>query len=179
MVSNPLAIPYRDHDRVRRLEAITRYSLEGLALSFGRWRESAAGPGAYLAVVSGASVDGFADPMGENRWPEEGRDPLADVDAFYSALETVANTCDGAVVVGADGVINGQLVRFRSPPDVDVEYEPWMGARHMSALDVSTRDDVVSTLTLSGESGRVTVFRDGRFRSMPPERFGERWRGEA
>ncbi|WEL27507.1 Diadenylate cyclase (plasmid) [Haloferax volcanii] len=38
-----------------------------------------------------------------------------------------------------------------------------MGARHMSALETSTREEVVATITLSEEDGRVTVFTDGTF----------------
>lgn len=177
-MADALDIQYRAHDRVRRLQAVLRYCLEGVATAHGPWSENGTAPGAYLAIVSGPSVAAFADPMGDNRWPETGRDPLSDFDAFYRSLETVAATCDGAVVVGVDGVVNEQLVRFRSPETPDVEYEPWMGARHMSALDISTRPDVVATVTLSQESGRVSTFRDGAFESTPPERFGERWRGD-
>jgi hypothetical protein len=176
-MSGPLDIAYQSHYRVGHVQAVVRYCLEGIAVGFGKWEDTAGAPGAYLAVVSGASVADFADPMGDNYWPETGREPLEEFDAFYEALRTVANECDGAAVVGVDGVVNEQLVRFRSPPDIDVEYEPWMGARHMSALDVSTRDDVVATLTLSEETGRVTVFQNGTFESTPPERFGDRWRG--
>ena len=174
-----LAFDFWSHDRVRHLEAIVRYSLEGIATAYGRFDGTEGpSPGAYLAVVSGHSVADYADPMGENHWPEEGREPLWDLDAFYASLERVASTCDGAVVVSVDGVVNRQLVRFRSP-DVHLEYAPWMGARHMSALDISTREEVVVALTLSQESGRVTRFRDGTFESVTPDRFGERWRGRS
>ncbi|QLD86118.1 DNA integrity scanning protein DisA nucleotide-binding domain protein [Natronomonas halophila] len=176
-MSGPLAIDYRTHHRVDRMQAVIRYCLEGIAMEFGRWEDTAGAPGAYLALVSSGSVADFADPMGDNHWPETGREPLEEFDAFYESLRTVAQTCDGAAVVGVDGVINEQLVRFRSPAGVQADYEPWMGARHMSALDVSTREDVVVTLTLSEETGRVTVFQNGTFESVPPERFGERWRG--
>lgn len=176
--SDPLDIPYADHDRVRRLRAVIQYCLESNSLSFDNWNApNHKGPGAYIAIVSGWSVNSYADPMGDNRWPEYGRDVLSDIDAFYDAASRVAESCDGAVVVGVDGVVNEQLVRFRTPDDLDVEYEPWMGARHMSALDISTREDVVATVTLSQENGRVTVFQDGSFESTLPERFGERWRG--
>jgi hypothetical protein len=175
-MTGPLDIAYRSHDRVGRIGAAIRYCLEAIALGFGRWDDTS-GPGAYLAVVSRSSVADFADPMGDNRWPDRGRKPLVDFDAFYEALESVAHNCDGAAVVAVDGVVNEQLVRFRSPDDAVADYAPWMGARHMSALDVSTHPDVVLTLTLSAETGRVTAFQDGTFRSTPPERFGERWRG--
>ena len=56
-----------------------------------------------------------------------------------------------------------------------LEYEPWMGARHMSALDISTRPEVVTTLTLSEETGRVTVFDDGEFDSRKRDELGDPW----
>ena len=42
-------------------------------------------------------------------------------------------------------------------------YADWMGTRHMSALETSTRDAVFAVVTLSEENGRVTVFRDGDY----------------
>jgi len=178
--ADPLGIPYHDHDRVRRLVAVIRYCLEDISLSFDSWESPGhKAPGAYIAVVSGWSVASYADAMGDNRWPEYGRDVLADIDAFYDAARRVTDSCDGAVVVGVDGVVNEQLVRFRSPDDVDVEYEPWMGARHMSALDISTREDVVATLTLSQENGRVSAFENGTFESERPETFASEWRTDA
>lgn len=174
-----LSIDYRGHDRVVRLLDVLVYHLEEIALGFDRWGDpDASGPGMYLAVVVGPSVEGYADAMGENRWPEGAvRDPLADGDAFGEAAREVARNCDGAVVVSVDGVVSGQLVRFR-PEEVsdDVAYAPWMGSRHMSALDVSTRPDVVATLTLSGESGRVTVFEDGDYETVERDALGGEWR---
>jgi len=41
-----------------------------------------------------------------------------------------------------------------------------MGARHMSALEASTRTNVVATITLSEENGRVSVFVDGEHRMV-------------
>lgn len=172
---DPLSIPYRDHDRVRQLCATIRFALEGIAVD--EPYDEGPGPGAYLLVVAGPSVAEYADPMGANRWPASGRDALGSFDEFFEAMTRVAATRDGAVVAGVDGVVNEQLVRVRSPASPDVEYAPWMGARHMSALDTSTRDDVVVALTLSAESGRVSVFTDGSFASEAPDRFGRRWRG--
>jgi len=172
-----LALRYATHERVRRLRDVLRYHLEEIALGFDSWDAPRVhGPGMYLALVAGTTVERYADAMGENRWPEEGtREPLADQRGFALAAREVANSRDGAVVVSVDGVVNRQLVRFASV-DSDVEYAPWMGARHMSALDVSTHPDVVTTLTLSGESGRVTVFEDGAYDSTPLEKLGGRWR---
>lgn len=48
----------------------------------------------------------------------------------------------------------------------------------MNALDTSLRDDVVATVTLSEENGRVTVFADGEFDDYSREEIGGRWRAE-
>jgi DNA integrity scanning protein DisA with diadenylate cyclase activity len=76
---------------------------------------------------------------------------------------------DGAVVVHSDGTIGEEMVRVKqlSPAECrrndDLPYAGWMGARHMSALETSTRQEVSATITLSEEDGRVTVFTDGTF----------------
>ncbi len=44
------------------------------------------------------------------------------------------------------------------------------------ALDVSARSDVIATLTLSQESGRVTAFRDGEFDSVEWAELDQPWR---
>ena len=189
-----LEIEYDSHERVRRLLDVIRYSLEGISLSspFPDASDSESstseahngpsdgvhkGPGSYLAVVSGNSVTEHADPMGDNRWPVE-RCPtvLADHDAFYETLDDVARTNDGAIVVSVDGVVQEGMVRFRDHPSADAAYADWMGSRHMSALDTSTRETVVATLTLSQESGRVTVFRGGEFDSVERSDLAAKWR---
>lgn len=174
-----LTVQYREHERVVRLVAMLRYHLEEISLAYDRTTDqNRRAPGMYVAVVVGPSIEDYADPMGDNRWPEGGVcDPFEDSDGFARAASEVAYSCDGAVVVSVDGVVNSQLVRFRSI-DVSPEmgYEPWMGARHMSALDVSIRSDVIATLTVSQESGRVTVFEDGSFESVEWEALGRPWR---
>ncbi len=179
MTNDQLSLRYETHERVRLLRDVLTHHLEEIALEFDHWEEPHVhGPGMYIAVVSGSSVESYADPMGDNRWPADGaRDPLEDPDRFASAAKKVAHSCDGAVVVSVDGIANRQLVRFRNVGAAqDVEYAPWMGSRHMSALDVSTRVDVVVTLTLSQESGRVTTFEDGGYESVPRDALGGRWR---
>jgi diadenylate cyclase len=175
-----LSIEYERHDRVRELIDAVRYCLEGLSLGFDAHDDPGAkGPGAYLAVVAGRRLTEHADPMGDNRWPvEECREPLSDLDTFYDTLAKVASTRDGAVVLSVDGVLQGQMVRFRDHPASGTEYADWMGSRHMSALDTSCRDSVVATLTLSQESGRVTVFRDGEYEGVRRERIASRWDSE-
>ncbi len=176
--SRRLTIEYRTHVRVDRLIDVLCYTVQEIALGFDRWGESRVyGPGMYLAVVVGPSVETIADPMGENRWPEAAtRDVLHGDDAFVAAAEEVAYTFDGAVLVSVDGIVQPQMVRFRMADiDPDLEYAPWMGARHMSALDVSTRSDVLAAITLSEETGRVTRFENGTYESLEREELGAPW----
>ncbi len=180
-----LRIEYETHRDVQELLDRLFYTLEGISIEFDRWGDTyAKGPGLYFAVVAGRSIGGFADPMGGNRWPTERcRDLSHDIDEFYDVAENVALRNDGAVVVSVDGVVQEQMVRFRDPTPgeietenvVESEYEDWMGARHMSALDTSKREDVVSTLTLSEETGRVTRFNRGSFRTFKRTELGEEW----
>ncbi len=177
-----ITIDYRKHDGVERLLHHWRATLEEIALGFNRWEEARVyGPGMYVAIVVGPSLGSYADPMGANRWPADGiRDVSSDWSGSVEAATAVAYSQDGAVVCSVDGVVNQQLVRFRTDmTDQELPYQPWMGSRHMSALDMSTLDDVIATVTLSQESGRVTVFEDGTFESQPREALGGRWRVEA
>ncbi|WP_331234501.1 diadenylate cyclase [Natronorarus salvus] len=175
--SDGLSIEYERHGGVRELIDAVQYCLEGLSLDFGAHDDPhVKGPGAYLAVVSGRRI---ANHAARYRWPvEESTVPLSDLDTFYTTLSEVALTRDGAVVLSVDGVVQERMVRFRDRPEPGTEYADWMGSRHMSALDTSRRDSVVATLTLSQETGRVTLFRDGGFESVERERIAARWRSE-
>lgn len=173
MDASVLRINYEDHRSVQRLLNGILYTLEGISIEFDQWEDTyAKGPGLYVAVIAARSIAPFADPMGANEWPiERCRDVSKDLDVFYETASEVAFTNDGAVVVSVDGVVQEQMVRFRditpdeieSTASADTRYEDWMGARHMSALDTSKREPVVSTLTLSEETGRVTLFNSGSF----------------
>ena len=143
------------------------------------------GPGLYIGVIAGTSIDEYADPMGVNRWPVEECE-VVDHDSFFEAARTVALNRDGAVVITVDGTIHEQMVRLKDLPETGdettdwskrVTYADWMGARHMSALETSLRDEVVTTITLSGETGRVTRFHDGEYTSYQREELGGEWRG--
>ena len=179
----PLRIEYESHENVRRLLKTIAYCLEGISLNFDRWDDPyVVGPGMYVAIIAGPSLSSYADPMGEERWPVKDCRSVTDPDfnSFYTTATKVSRGGDGAVVVSVDGVIYERMVRFRTPPGVDDEnpdYAPWMGSRHMSALDVSYHPEVVGTVTLSEESGRVTIFRDGSYESTERSEFGRRWRG--
>ncbi|HET7325334.1 MAG TPA: hypothetical protein VFJ06_13485, partial [Halococcus sp.] len=60
-----------------------------------------------------------------------------------------------------------------------IEYADWMGSRHMSALDTSARPEVVTTITLSAENGRVTVFRNGEFTAYTRNELSSKWRANS
>jgi diadenylate cyclase len=181
-----LDIAYAHHPRVEELLDIVRYCLEAISLEFDRWDEPhVSGPGFYLVVVSGTSVEEYADPMGANRWPvERCGSVFGDIEAFHEAATATAERMDGAVVATIDGVLQERMVRLKDPSraaleernDGPVAYADWMGSRHMNALDISLRDDVVAAVTLSEENGRVTLFIDGAFDDHTRTELGGRWR---
>ncbi len=149
--------------------------LQAVSSGWDRWDEDhARGPGLYFVVERTAADDSVA-PMGTNRWPvEDCQSVFAAPNVFRETARSVAQTCDGAVLVHADGTIDGQMVRVKQlrPSERaagrDLSFAGWMGARHMSALETSTRSSVDATITLSEEDGRVTVFTDGRYEEIAP-----------
>ncbi len=144
--------------------------LKDISLGFERWDDPyARGPGLYF-VLEDDSMAEFATPMGTNRWPvEDCPTVFAETDLLLETAQKVALSCDGAVIVHRDGTIEEKMVRIKqlSPAECrrngDLPYAGWMGARHMSALETSTRKEVIAAITLSEEEGRVTVFTDGTF----------------
>ncbi|SNR30176.1 diadenylate cyclase [Halorubrum vacuolatum] len=182
-----LSIDYRNHDGVTEIVDRLAYAAEHVSIAFDGWEEPhVKGPGLYFAVVADREYGAYADPMGENRWPRGECASVFSEDAFVDAAERVGLARDGGVVVAVDGEVQAQMVRFRDlgahADEADlmngVEYEPWMGSRHMSAIETSVRPEVVATVTLSEESGRVSVFRDGEAHTYTRTELGGRWRGE-
>lgn len=175
--------PDREDDAGRE-EVVDRIgrSVARVSLGFGRWTDPhARGPGLYF-VVESDSVAEFTDPMGTNRWPVgDCESVFCDADALFETARVVALSCDGAVVVHGDGTIAEEMVRFRqlsveeSTRTGGLPYAGWMGTRHMSALETSTREAVFAAVTLSEEDGRVTVFRDGTFVDYDRDSIGEEW----
>lgn len=161
-----------------------RYTAEALSMDFDQWDEQyVSGPSLYLLIVSEINFDAYTDPMGDNRWPvERCRVVSESPDAFMQVVSDVAFSQDGAVVVTGDGTVQEQMVRVRSPSQESIEafdkleYADWMGAKHMSALETSIRDEVLWVITLSEETGRVTTFLDGTYQDYPREEIGGRWR---
>ncbi len=186
-MAETLAFDYTDNPRTRQLVDRITDCVESMSLGFDGYGDAQIkGPGLYAAVVAGRSVAGYADPMGANRWPVDVcGNVLAGIDDCHAATSKVARSRDGGVVVGVDGTVLEQMVRFRNvegdslPPEVslaDIAYADWMGARHMSAYEQSLRPEVVATVTLSEETGRVTVFEAGEYETVPRSSLGEPWR---
>ena len=164
-----------------RLTDLLTYVAEEVSLGFDHWDdEYVRGPSLYFVIASGVRFDPYADPLGSNTWPvEDARDVRTDLSAVVEAARTVAFERDGAVVVTADGTIQEQMVRIRTLGDrelVNGDYPDWMSAKHLSALEVSDHEEVLATVTLSEESGRVVVFRDGQYRSYERDELGHPWR---
>jgi hypothetical protein len=172
------------HAQVDRLVDRLVNVSESLSASFDRWEEQyVSGPSLYFVVVADANYDEYADPLGTNRWPTDTcRVATDDIESFVTAAEAVAFSCDGAVVVTVDGTLQEHMVRIRSPSATEVEqdeefdYADWMGTKHLSAVEISTRTEVLKAVTLSEENGRVTVFDDGSYEDRTRDELGGRWR---
>jgi hypothetical protein len=180
-----LRIEYATHDGVQELIDVLTYCAESISSNFEHWDETRTrGPGLYFAVVADHEYGNFADPMGANEWPIGDCRLVNPDDEFYRATRTVAFQNDGAVIVSVDGVVQEQMVRLRDLDRAEIEdgtaieYEDWMGSRHMSALETSVRESVVGTVTLSEEAGRVSVFSGGNVRTYQRGELGGRWRSE-
>jgi hypothetical protein len=155
-----------------------RSCVENISREFDRWDDPHAhGPGLYFVIENDAAT-GFTEPMGTNRWPvDDCASVFASPDALFEAAEAVAYACDGAVVVHPDATIQEEMVRITqlSPTDREqldkLPYAGWMGTRHMSALETSTRAEILAAITLSEEDGRLTIFVDGAFEDYPRDTF--------
>jgi hypothetical protein len=182
-----------DLDRVLRRYATSqelmdqiRYTAETLSMEFERWDEQhVSGPSLYFLVVADVDFTTYTDPLGANRWPvERCRVVQESPESFTRVARDVAFSCDGAVIVTGDGTVQEQMVRVRSPTPEEMEnvgsleYPDWMGTKHLSALETSTREEVLWAITLSEENGRVTTFLDGSYQDYPREEIGGRWRPE-
>jgi len=173
-----------DHSHVSGLVNRIVDVAESLSAGFDKWDEQyVSGPSLYLVVVADADYGQYADPLGTNAWPTGiCRVVTDDLDSFVTAAREVAFSCDGAVVVTVDGTVQEQMVRIRSPSAGEIErregidYADWMGTKHLSAVEISTREEVLAAVTLSEENGRVTVFKDGDFEDRKREELGGRWR---
>jgi DNA integrity scanning protein DisA with diadenylate cyclase activity len=168
----------------RDLVRLITYAAESVSLGFDRWDEPyVRGPSLYFLVVAGVNANVYADPLGENTWPvERCRIVSEDLERFVEAARAVAFEKDGAIVVSADGTVHEQMVRVKSlaadggEPGRRVETADWMGTKHLSAAEASVRDEVVATVTLSEEDGRVTRFEDGTFEDHRRDELGGPWR---
>jgi hypothetical protein len=173
-----------DYATVPELIELVTYVAESISLDFERWDEAyVRGPSLYFVLVSGTHARNYADPLGENTWPVDVCKVVTDdLDAFVDAAASVAFNCDGAVIVSGDGTVQEQMVRIKSPSpgtfddDQTVEYADWMGTKHLSAVESSIREEVLAAVTLSEETGRVTVFEDGEYMDFQRDELGGLWR---
>lgn len=180
--SDPLRVEYIT---VPKLVEIIMFATESISLDFERWNEEyVSGPSLYFVVVTGVHSGEYADPLGENKWPVEScRLVTENFDGFAEAAEEVGFKHDGAIIISADGTIQEQMVRIKSQ-DVNeegdtqatIEYADWMGTKHLSAVELSVRKEVLATVTLSEENGRVTVFKNGRYDDYQRTELGGMWR---
>lgn len=147
-----------------------------VSVGFDRWDDPlACGPRLYFIIERGPSAE-FVAPMWTNRGPAESCESvLIGWAAFLRTTRWVAFTRDGAAIVRADGTAQETMVRVEQLPAADhhpvddPQHADWMGARHMSVLETSTRGGVTAAVTLSEEDGRVTMFVDGTFENVPTE----------
>jgi DNA integrity scanning protein DisA with diadenylate cyclase activity len=122
--------------------------------------------------------------MGDSRWPtEDCRVVTEDLDRFVESARVVGKTHDGAVVINTDGTIQEQMVRIKSQGGSgatdehhNIEYADWMGTKHMSAIEISVREEVIATITLSEENGRMSIFEDGEYEDYLRDELGGVWR---
>jgi hypothetical protein len=170
-----------NYESSQELMDLLRYTAETLSLEFTRWDEQyVSGPSLYFIVVADVNFDEYTDPLGANYWPTDQCAVVSEAEeSFIEAARHVAFTCDGAVVIAADGTIQRQMVRVRShnvENSNTLAYPDWMGTKHLSALEISIREEVLWAVTLSEEDGRVTTFLDGTYQDYPREEIGGRWR---
>ncbi|MEF8813684.1 MAG: diadenylate cyclase [Halovenus sp.] len=160
---------------------------ENLSTGFDKWNEKyVSGPSLYFLVIADAYYGSYTDPLGENRWPTDVcRTVTGDLDSLTTATRDVAFSYDGAVVVTVDGTIQEQMVRVKTPAEPDagesekIDYADWMGTKHLSAVEISTQKEVLATVTLSEENGRVTLFERGQYVDRRRSEIGGRWESPA
>ena len=176
---DPLRVEYTT---VGELTDFLMYAVESISLGFDRWgEEHVRGPGLYFVIVTGIHSGPYADSLGENRWPIESCQVVSeDLDGFVKAARTVGFTHDGAVIISTDGTIQEQMVRIKSQSDFEadttLDYADWMGTKHLSAIEVSVRSEVLAAITLSEEDGRVSIFQDGSYEDYTRDELGGVWR---
>jgi hypothetical protein len=170
----------------QRLMDHVRYVAETLSMEFDRWGEQyVTGPGLYFLIVADIDFGDYTDPLGANAWPVERCEVVPEEsEAFLDVARDVALGQDGAVVIAGDGTVQEQMVRVRNLTAAeeerrdDIVSSDWMGTKHLSALEASTRGQVLWAVTLSEEDGRVTTFLDGNYRDYERDELGGRWRAD-
>lgn len=176
--------PTVEYETSQQLMDLLRYTCEKLSLDFDRWgEEHVSGPSLYFLIVADVRLAEYTDPLGANTWPVDRCGVVSEeTESLVDAAKEVGFNCDGAVLVAADGTIQEQMVRVRSPTRTELAdsehlfYADWMGTKHLSAVEISTREEVLWAITLSEENGRVTSFLDGKYQDYTRDELGGRWR---
>lgn len=180
--SDPLRVEYIT---VPELIELLMYAVESISLGFDRWDEEyVTGPSLYFVLVNGDHSGTYADPLGDNRWPVDTcRLVSKDFDRFVEAARDVGFTRDGAIIISADGTIQEQMVRIKSlstpekeATEATIEYADWMGTKHLSAAEMSVREGVFATITLSEQNGRMSIFENGEHEDYRRDELGDVWR---
>lgn len=182
--TSEISADYWHHDRFQEMKDITKNYLMKMSAEFEDYGEDGIkGPALYIAFIADYSIDDFAVKSSPNVWEglDEDRHIDDDPDKVYDELKEMAGE-DLAIVVWMDGKFFPYRVRFdsvdkeeRSHVDLNQEW----GARHMSAAETSYREEVVTTMTLSEDTGEINIFRDGgSFRSLDREEILEELEGE-
>ncbi len=79
-----------------------------------------------------------------------------DIEKIFESKE------DGAIIINHNGQILGTGI-YLTVDHPSLEIPEGAGTRHISAASFSTRDDVISTFTLSEETLTVRLWKDGAF----------------
>ena len=111
-------------------------------------------------------MNGMVDPIYSSATAELHPDD-ADIEAVLERIEGCVKDISLGFDRCDDPCARGPGLYFVVEGESRTEFTAPMGTRHMSALETSTRKEVVATITLSEEDGRVTVFTDGTFEDSP------------
>ena len=97
----------------------------------------------------------------------------------FEKVGTVVFTCDGVVMIYDDSTIEEEMGRIKQlftdgrEQNDNLPYAGWMRTRHMSALETSTREEILAAITLSEEDERMTIFTNGTFEDYPGKELVE------
>ncbi len=138
------------------LEAVLNLSLE--LASEGR---EAKPLGATFVIGDYAKVSELSRPLIMNPfkgYPEDARNILDE--AVHETIKEFA-LLDGAFLVREDGVVMNAGVHLDAALEDEGHHLPGLGCRHMAAAGITDVTDAAA-ITISGSTGAVRVFKEGR-----------------